>query len=46
MLTMMMLALAVNGGMYLGTILYSAWRSAEIGKTADLLAAFRPFAIR
>lgn len=46
MLTIMMMALAVNGGMYLGTILYSAHKSAEIGKAIDVLVAFRPFIIR
>jgi hypothetical protein len=46
MLTIMMMALAVNGGIYLGTILYSAYKSDEIGKAVDVLVNFRPFVIR
>jgi hypothetical protein len=45
MLTLMILVLAVNGGMYLGTIAYSAWKSAEVGKAIDLFVGFRPFSI-
>lgn len=46
MLTMIMIgALAVNGGMYLGTIAYSAWKTAEVGKIVDVFEMIRPFSI-
>ena len=36
MLTIMIVALAVNGGLYAGTIAFSAYKSAEAAKTTLL----------
>ena len=35
MMTLIILALAINGGMYAGTIMYSAYKSAEMQKASS-----------
>jgi len=36
MMTLLIMAMAVNGGLYMGTILYSAYRSSELDKAVTL----------
>ncbi len=41
MLTLLIMALAVNGGLYVGTIAYSAYQAAEIEKALSLFQKLR-----
>ncbi len=46
LMTLMMIALALNGGMYLGTIAWSAHQTAEFGKTIDIFTNIRPLIVK
>ena len=46
LMTVMMIALALNGGMYLGTIAWSAHQASIFGKGIDLLTNTRPFILK
>ena len=43
LVSVLILALSVNGGLYLGTIAWSAYKSAETGKIVQVLEKVRPF---
>ena len=45
MLSMIMLALAVNGGLYMGTIAWTAYKSEEVGKAIDLFTGVQTLTI-
>lgn len=43
LVSLLMIALSVNGGLYLGTIAWSAYKSAENGKIVEIFEKVRPF---
>ena len=40
---LLIITLSVNGGLYLGTIAWSAYKSAEDGKIVQMFEKVRPF---
>ncbi len=43
LVSLLMIALSVNGGLYLGTIAWSAYKTAEAGKIVEIFEKVRPF---
>lgn len=43
--SLLIITLSVNGGLYLGTIAWSAYKSSEAGKIVEILEKVRPFPI-
>lgn len=43
LVSLLIIALSVNGGLYLGTIAWSAYKSAENGKIVEIFEKVRPF---
>ncbi len=46
LMTLMMIALALNGGLYLGTIAWSAHQTAIFGKPYDVFTSVRQFSVK
>lgn len=42
LVSLLMIALSVNGGLYLGTIAWSAYKTAESGKIVEIFEKVRP----
>lgn len=42
LVSLLIIALSVNGGLYLGTIAWSAYKSAESTKVAEIFDKIRP----
>lgn len=42
LVSLLMIALSVNGGLYLGTIAWSAYKTAENGKVVEIFEKVRP----
>jgi hypothetical protein len=43
LVSLLIVALSVNGGLYLGTIAWSAYKSSEAGKIVEIFEKVRPF---
>lgn len=42
LVSLLIIALSVNGGLYLGTIAWSAYKTAETGKVSEIFEKVRP----